>query len=235
MRLKAMYITLFWVGLFCSVQSVGGANLPSSCSNKQFSADIVPKHMSAKDKKFRFRCLVQPELEAVYVELNDRYQRVQKTIAHNENDEFINLLKAEYKVNTNRQLLVALKPHPISIAIAQAAIETAWGTSRFFREANNLYGIRSSTHLQPRIAAGRKVGGKILWLKKYDSIKASIADYYLVLSRAQAYKDFRILKMKTTDPHLLVRKLHNYSERKDVYVKELSSMIRFNQFDALDL
>ena len=43
------------------------------------------------------------------------------------------------------------------------------------------------------------------------------------------------MKMKTADPHQLVKKLRNYSERKDAYVKELSSMIRFNQFDALDL
>ena len=191
--------------------------------------------MSAKEKKFRFRCLVQPELEAVYSELNDQYQRVQEAIERNESNETIQQLKAVYNADSNQQLLLALKPHPISIAIAQAAIETAWGTSRFFREANNLYGIRSSTQFQPRIAAGKKVGNKTLWLKKYDSIKASIADYYLVLSRAQAYQDFRLLKMKTTDPHQLVKKLRDYSERKDAYVKELSSMIRFNQFDALDL
>lgn len=219
---------------FCST-SIGASTLPANCQDKNFNTKHVPQQMSAKEKKFRFRCLVQPELEAVYIELNDQYKRVQETIERNENDETIEQLKTAYNVNTNQQLLLALKPHPISIAIAQAAIETAWGTSRFFREANNLYGIRASTQLQPRIAAGKKVGNKVLWLKKYDSIKASIADYYLVLSRAQAYKSFRLLKMKTTDPHQLVKKLRDYSERKDAYVKELSSMIRFNQFDALDL
>ena len=94
--------------------------------------------MSAKEKKFRFRCLVQPELEAVYSELNDQYQRVQEAIERNESNETIQQLKADYNADSNQQLLLALKPHPISIAIAQAAIETAWGTSRFFREANNL-------------------------------------------------------------------------------------------------
>lgn len=235
MRLKTTFITLFCAGLFFSAQSVKGEVSHSNCSKKQYRADAVPKQMSAKEKKFRFRCLVQPELEAVYIELNDQYQRVQEKIERNEIDDSIEQLKTAYKADSDQQLLLALKPHPISIAIAQAAIETAWGTSRFFREANNLYGIRASTQSQSRIAAGEKVGDKVLWLKKYDSIKASIADYYLVLSRAQAYKDFRLLKMKTTDPHQLVKKLRDYSERKDAYVKELSSMIRFNQFDALDL
>lgn len=235
MRFKTLFLTFFYAGLFFSFQSVKGDNSPLNCSHKQFSAETVPTNMSAKEKKFRFRCLVQPPLEAVYIELTHQYQRVQATIQRNEDDETIEQLKTTYNASTNQQLLQALKPHPMSIAIAQAAIETAWGTSRFFREANNLYGIRASTQFQPRIAAARKKGNKTLWLKRYDSIKASITDYYLVLSRAQAYEDFRLMKMKTTDPHQLVKKLRHYSERKDAYVKELSSMIRFNQFDALDL
>lgn len=228
-------ITSFGISLFFCSTSLSASTLSTTCQEKQFDTKHVPQQMSVEEKKLRFRCLVQPDLEAVYLELNDQYQRVQNTIKNNSNDETINQLKVDYNANSNQQLLLALKPHPISIAIAQAAIETAWGTSRFFREANNLYGIRASTQFQPRIAAGKKVGNKVLWLKKYDSIKASITDYYLVLSRAQAYIDFRLLKMKTTDPHQLVKKLRDYSERKDAYVKELSSVIRFNQFDALDL
>lgn len=234
MHLKIITISI-WTSLFFCSTTVSASTLPESCQDKQFDTKHVPPQMSVEEKKFRFRCLVQPKLEAVYLELNDQYQRVRNTIKQNSNDKTINQLKAVYNANSDQQLLVALKPHPISIAIAQAAIETAWGTSRFFREANNLYGIRAATQYQPRIAAAKKAGNKVLWLKKYDSIKASIADYYLVLSRAPAYKDFRLLKMKTNDPHQLVKKLRDYSERKDAYVKELSSMIRFNQFDALDL
>ena len=61
-----------------------------------------------------------------------------------------------------------------------------------------------------------------------------MADYYLVLGRADAYKNFRTLKMQTSDPHILVTKLGNYSERKFEYVRELSAMIRYNNFDELD-
>jgi Bax protein len=131
-------------------------------------------------------------------------------------------------------LLIAIKPHPPSIAIAQAAIESAWGTSRNFTEANNVFGIRPFKPDEPRIAASNKRGDKVVWLRKYATIRESVSDYYLVLGRATAYQEFRTLKMKTLDPHILVTKLDNYSERKAGYVRELSAMIRYNNFHELD-
>jgi Bax protein len=77
-------------------------------------------------------------------------------------------------------------------------------------------------------------GNKVVWLKKYATIRESVADYYLVLGRADAYKGFRTLKMETSDPRILVTKLDNYSERKAGYVRELSAMIRYNNFYELD-
>ena len=87
---------------------------------------------------------------------------------------------------------------------------------------------------EPRIAAGQKRDNKTVWLRKYASIRESIIDYYLVLGRASAYSDFRNLKMETTDPHQLVTGLSGYSERKTGYVRELSSIIRYNNFHELD-
>ena len=87
---------------------------------------------------------------------------------------------------------------------------------------------------EPRIAANKKRGDKTIWLRRYVSIRESISDYYLVLGRASAYREFRNLKMETTDPHQLVGGLSGYSERENGYVKELSSIIRYNNFDELD-
>ena len=123
--------------------------MPENCDDKQFDTRHVPQKMSVEEKKLRFRCLVQPELEAVYLELNDQYQRVQNTIKDNQNDEAINQLKVDYNANSNQQLLLALKPHPISIAIAQAAIETAWGTSRFLA-SGFVDALSTSTWPDPR-------------------------------------------------------------------------------------
>jgi Bax protein len=194
----------------------------------------VPENMSVAEKKLRFRCLVEVELNAVFSELSSQYRHVLKAVDQNHDSDSLKRLRFKYSVETNQNLLIAIKPHPRSIAIAQAAIESGWGTSRIFTEANNLFGIRPFNRGEPRIAALKKRGEKPVWLRKYNSIRESIADYYLVLGRASAYSEFRQLKMLTADPHKLVTKLINYSERKAGYMKELSSMIRHNKFDELD-
>ena len=118
--------------------------------------------------------------------------------------------------------------------MAQAAMESSWATSRFFLEAKNVFGVWSFDEDEARIAAKQQRAGKTVWVKKYSSIDASIRDYYRTLARGDAFKEFRALKMKTSDPFLLVAKLDHYSEKGADYAKELSSIIRVNKFDAYD-
>ena len=210
------------------------ATIPDDCQGKNYRPDIVPANMSVSEKKRRFRCLVQADIEAVFSDLKAQYARVLTAVQQNGDNEKLRRLRLKYGVETNQDLLIAIKPHPQSIAIAQAAIESAWGTSRIFTEANNTFGIRPFKQGEPRIAANNKRGDKVVWLRKYSTIRESVADYYLVLGRADAYKEFRTLKMETSDPHILVTKLDNYSERKAGYVRELSAMIRYNNFHELD-
>ena len=210
------------------------ATIPGDCQGRGYRPDIVPENMSVTEKKRRFRCLIQADIEAVFSDLEAQYTLVQTAVRQNGDDENLQRLRLKYGVETNRDLLIAIKPHPQSIAIAQAAIESAWGTSRIFTEANNTFGIRPFKQGEPRIAANNKRGDKVVWLRKYATLRESVADYYLVLGRADAYKEFRTLKMQTSDPHILVTKLDNYSERKVGYVRELSAMIRYNNFGELD-
>jgi Bax protein len=210
------------------------ATVPTDCKSRNYQPNIVPKHMGVREKKHRFRCLVQADIEVVFSDLSAQYRAVLKAVNQNSDNEQLQRLRLKYKVETNLELLTAIKPHPRSIAIAQAAIESAWGTSRIFTEANNIYGIRPFSKDEPRIAANKKRGNQTVWLRKYASLRESIADYYLVLGRASAYREFRNLKMKTADPHKLVTKLSGYSERNTGYVRELSSIIRYNNFDELD-
>ena len=113
-------------------------------------------------------------------------------------------------------------------------MESAWGTSRFFVQANNIFGVWSFNKDEPRIAASEKRGNKTVYVKKYASLDDSIRDYYRVLARGAAFAEFRKLKMKSSDPHALVKKLDRYSERGAEYGNELSSMIRYNKFDSYD-
>jgi len=140
----------------------------------------------------------------------------------------------DFRAETPDELLQSLKPHPISIVLAQAAMESAWGTSRFFRVANNVFGVWSFDAGEARIAAGVKRGGDTIYVRRYDDLGASIKDYYRVLARGSAFKSFRERRVETEDPFELVKELDNYSEKGAEYGNELASIIRFNKFTEFD-
>ena len=196
--------------------------------------EIPEKRISVTEKKQRFLQQVAPVVSRVHQELLKRYQKIKLDLENGRNADGIAALKQEYKVTTDKELLRALKPHPPSIALAQAAMESAWGTSRFFREANNIFGVWSFSKDEPRIAAGEKRGDKTIWVRKYASLEGSVRDYYRTLGRSAAFEEFRQLKMQTSDPYQLVKKLDRYSEKKHEYGRELASMIRFNRFEEYD-
>ena len=155
-------------------------------------------------------------------------------IDSNIKDPRIETLKKTYKVTTNQELLLALKPHPVSVTLAQAAMESSWGTSRFFTQANNVFGIWSFNKNDPRIAATGQRGSKKIWLKKYTTIKDSVRDYYKNMGRSFAFDDFRKERLLSNDPLILVTKLDRYSEKGAAYGEELHSMITFNKFMQYD-
>ena len=190
--------------------------------------------MTVQEKKARFSSLIVPAVNHVYEDLMTRYEEIKKITAAGQSNDEIEALKIEYKATTNSELLMALKPHPRSIAIAQAAMESSWATSRFFREANNIFGVWSFDEDEPRIAALQKRGDKTIWVKKYSNIEDAVYDYYRTLARSSAFSEFRQTKMITDDPFVLVTKLDRYSEKGSVYGEELTSIIKFNKFNDYD-
>ena len=195
---------------------------------------FTDKTVSVEQKKKQFNTLIIPAINSVHDEFQDQYEEIAQNLENSEYKEKILELKKYYKVESNEELLMALKPHPVSISIAQAAMESAWAKSRFFVEANNLYGIWSFNKNEPRIAAVQQRGSTTIWLKKYSDIKDSIRDYYKTLARSYAYKEFRELKMHTNDPYMLIEKLDNYSEIGEKYAENLSEIIRYNKFYLYD-
>ena len=193
----------------------------------------LPK-MTVQEKKARFKSLIIPAVDAVYARLMTRYEEVKATLDTGKSNANIEALKVEYKATTDAELLMALKPHPKSITIAQAAMESSWATSRFFRVAYNIFGVWSFDENEPRVAALKKRGDKTIWVKKYYSVEASVEDYYRTLGRSDAFAEFRQTRMITNDPFVLVTKLDRYSEKGALYGEELTSIIKFNKFDSYD-
>jgi len=139
----------------------------------------------------------------------------------------------KYRAKTPDELIFKLKPHANSIVLAQAAIESGWGTSRFFLKANNAFGVWSYNQNEPRLQAGETRGSKKIFVKKYESLTGSIDDYFTTLARGP-YQQFRELRATGSDPITLVGSLNKYSEIGDEYVKRLRSVIRYNKLERFD-
>ena len=96
---------------------------------------------------------------------------------------------------------------PYEMILGQAALESGWGTSRFAKEANNLFGIKTwdkkVPHLLPEGINKWPGWGVRVFASKCDSVK----EYIRLLNEHPAYEDFRKLRLKTNDPIKLIKTL----------------------------
>ena len=148
-------------------------------------------------------------------------------------EEYLAQLRKSYKCTTNKELIARLHTHPTSIVIAQAALESGWGTSRFYKQANNIFGVWSYSKNEARIKASEDRDGTAIYVKKYQSLPESIASYFKTLARGP-YKTFRAERDRNKDVYQLIHHLKVYSELRDEYVSRLESLIRFNKLEQYD-
>jgi Bax protein len=147
---------------------------------------------------------------------------------------FINLSFQAYKTKNIDELIKRMYPPPISLSLAQAALESGWGSSRFFKEANNVFGIWSFNESDQRITASESRGGKTIYLKKYDNFLGSVEDYHLLLAKSNTYSDFRDCIHRDNNVFELIWHLRMYSERRDQYVIMLRNVIVANDLVKYD-
>jgi len=225
--MKKLYLILFIIINLSAEEKVANKTL--------FTSNIIPKHMNTSTKKRRFYSLLLSSIQKVHNELQEQYLKTKSDLKESKNSKRIQKLKELYRVDSDEKLLLALKPHPKSITLAQAAIESAWGTSRFFTQANNVFGIWSKNKNDKRIAAKEKRNGKsVIWLKKFDTIEESVREYYKTIARVKAYKKFRKYRYESNDVFKIIKGLDVYSEMGDEYVKQLAKMIKYNNFKKYD-
>jgi Bax protein len=122
---------------------------------------------------------------------------------------------------------------PDHLVLAQAANESAWGTSRFAREGNNLFGqwcFREGCGLIP---ADRPEDASYE-VARFESVSQSIGSYMHNLNTGRTYQQLREIRAQARemgqepDPNAMAAGLMSYSERGEEYIRELRSMIRFN-------
>jgi len=128
---------------------------------------------------------------------------------------------------------------PPSLALAQAAEESGWGTSRFALEGNALFGqwiFGVSGHMTPK---GRD-NGKNHSIRAFPNLIDAVRAYARNLNTHRAYREFRDLRYKTrgAEADLSGRKLAGtltrYSERGEKYVRSLRRIIDANRLTEFD-
>ncbi|MDH5299127.1 MAG: glucosaminidase domain-containing protein [Desulfobulbaceae bacterium] len=145
---------------------------------------------------------------------------------------FITSLTRKYRTTSVPTLLRRVDMVPVSLIMAQGAIESSWGTSRFVSKGNNLFGIM--TWDGEGIVPADREDGKIHRAAAFDSLLDSVRSYILMLNRVEAYNQFRTIRQRTTDPVALAAGLLNYSERGGVYVSDIGRLIEYNSLRDYD-
>ena len=136
------------------------------------------------------------------------------------------------------QLKIRMDEIPVSLAIAQAAKETGWGTSRFAQEGNALFGqwTWSGEGLKPKDSE-KNQGHKVM---KFNILQASVRAYQRNLNTHSSYKDFRKARAELRDlgrplnSIVLSEHLNKYAETGDKYVEVLKKIINQNNLEDFD-
>lgn len=144
---------------------------------------------------------------------------------------FILGLTRKYRTESAEELVAMVNVLPPSLVIAQGALESAWGASRFAIEVNNLFGMYSSGDAS---LAKSPDGGKSPKIMQYDSILESVRAYVLNINRLSAYKELRRIRSQTLDPMLIADGLTRYSERKKYYIADVKNIIARNNLQDYD-
>lgn len=138
-----------------------------------------------------------------------------------------------------KELMRRVDVIPTSLVLAQAANESGWGTSRFAREGNNIFGqwcFDEGCGLVPN-ARGEDASHEV---RAFASVDAAVRAYFRNLNTHPSYEDLRTLRASMRmqglplNSMVLARGLTRYSERGMDYVEELQDMIRINDLRERD-
>ena len=240
------------------VSNVASEILPSSEVERKSYPSTLPDFSAIKDaktKKQTFFTYMLPKVRRA----NDKILASRRLLLIIRDDlrtgntldaddiQFVGALKAHYRIRqqtnlhtTVDDLLTRVDIIPESLVLAQAANESGWGTSRFARQANNLFGVwcfSEGCGLTPK----NRDGGLNHEVAKYDSVQNSIRAYMHTINTHSAYiqlRDIRATKRSEKQHFIglaLAEGLLKYSSRGIDYVREIQQLIRVNDLQQYTL
>ncbi|AYA64535.1 glucosaminidase domain-containing protein [Alteromonas sp. RKMC-009] len=204
---------------------------------------------NVQEKKEAFFSYLKPEVEKQneyllslrhYIQTLQRQLSLGETLSEDDTNRIAWLVN-EYKVDEGADLTDQLQVLmrrvdilPVSLVLAQAANESAWGTSRFATEGYNFFGLwcfRKGCGFVP----SRRSDGLDHEVARFPNLSKATYTYMRNINRHYAYKELRDIRNTLRSNQLpvtgvaLAEGLMNYSERGVAYVEELQAMIRYNK------
>ena len=125
---------------------------------------------------------------------------------------------------------------PADLALAQGALESAWGTSRFAEDANNFFGQWCFTPGCGVVPAQRPLGARHE-VQRFASVEAAVASYMRNLNTHPAYRELRLIRERQRREgnkprgQVMAAGLSGYAEIGETYISHIRSVIRFNDFE----
>ena len=203
---------------------------------------------SLEERKKNFITYLLPIIKKANQDILEKrifFFKIEKKIQNNN----LNVLEAailkklfnEFRVKNNdlTELKKRIDIVPISLAIAQAAIESGWGTSRFALEGNAYFGQK---------VIGVKVNGirptdsenPLIKVRTFKNLDDSVKAYLNNLNTHFAYKNFRKSRNelrsfgKTLEGRILDNQLKQYSELGNEYIYNVQKIIKKNNLSKFD-
>jgi Bax protein len=247
--------TSFFYSSILSLALLSGCDINSSEDSeaekvKSESAKKEPT-ISVAEKKSKFFDFLNPLIKkanAAVIKQRDELLKIKEDIVDLSSSQkrtlasFIETYRVDEELPIDEQIAeleIKINKIPAALILAQAANESAWGTSRFAKKGNNYFGqwcFSKGCGLVPN----SRNDGAAHEVAKFDSAFDSVNSYILNLNRHTAYELLRSIRQDAFDNgenisgEALAEGLIFYSERREEYVEEIQGMIRFNKLDRFD-
>jgi Bax protein len=208
------------------------------------------------EKKAKFFAFLQPYIRDANAEIGRKRStllmvesRVRQGILNKRDNVWLHRIAREFGLMLDPHvpltpedlevLLLRVDRIPPSLALAQAALESGWGTSRFARKGNNLFGkwcYEPGCGIVPR----DRPAGATYELQHYRSPMESFADYIRNLNSNPAYESLWLIRAESrlageeATGIELADGIFRYSEEGWLYISKVKGVIRSNGLEAMD-
>jgi Bax protein len=190
---------------------------------------LLPIVLAENEKVLELRRHILGLLDKGVANLDESEQRWLKAVAGQHK------VKGELGEPKAREMLLRrVDIVPPALVLAQAANESAWGTSRFARQGNNLFGQWTYRQSEGIVPLSRPDGATYA-VRSFSSLDASVRAYIQNINTNSAYQKLRLLRQQMRnaglplDGHELATGLEAYSARGQEYIHELQAMMRSNK------